>query len=162
MKSVTGLAEIARRHPADRVFAELLNEPDLDADRWQTEVEELAAFVRRLLPRTTIIVGVPSTGNSADSLAGLSSAHRPEHRAIHFYDPMAFSPSRTYGIRKSALHDIRGCLYPIRANDPDVHELRQQLIDGNKAPPALELLNRATAHHADENVIDKWLEPATA
>ena len=30
----------------DAVFAELLNEPDIDADRWQNEVRQLAAFVR--------------------------------------------------------------------------------------------------------------------
>ena len=51
------LAQIVRRHPTERVFAELLNEPDLDAETWQREVEELALFVRGLLPRTTLIVG---------------------------------------------------------------------------------------------------------
>ena len=92
MKSAwSGLAEIAWRHPADRVFAELLNEPDVEAERWQSEAEELAAFVRRLLPRTTIIVG-PVNWQRADSLPGF----RPLNDlnvvyAIHFYDPMDFS-----------------------------------------------------------------------
>jgi endoglucanase len=161
MKSAwTGLAEIARRHPADRVFAELLNEPDLEVDRWQTEAEELAAFVRQLLPRTTIIVG-PVNWQRADSLPGF----RPLNDlnvvyAIHFYDPMAFSHQGHWD-PKEPLHGIRGLPYPIRADDPDVQKLRQQLIDGNKAP-AVELLDRAIAASRDGNGIDKWLEPATA
>lgn len=161
MKSAwTGLAEIARRHPADRVFAELLNEPDLEADRWQSEAEELAVFVRQLLPRTTIIVG-PVNWQRADSLPGF----RPLNDlnvvyAIHFYDPMAFSHQGHWD-PKEPLHDIRGLPYPIRASDPKVRELRQQLIDGNKAP-AVELLDRAIAASRDENGIDKWLEPAAA
>jgi endoglucanase len=161
MKSAwTGLAEIARRHPADRVFAELLNEPDLEVDRWQTEVEELAAFVRQLLPRTTIIVG-PVNWQRADSLPGF----RPLNDlnvvyAIHFYDPMAFSHQGHWDPNEP-LHGIRGLPYPIRADDPALQKLRQQLIDGNKAP-AVELLDRAIAASRDGNGIDKWLEPATA
>jgi endoglucanase len=161
MKSAwSGLAEIARRHPADRVFAELLNEPDLEAERWQTEAEELAAFVRRLLPRTTIIVG-PVNWQRADSLPGF----RPLNDlnvvyAIHFYDPMAFSHQGHWD-PKEPLHDIRGLPYPVRADDPDVQKLRQQLIDGNKAAAA-ELLDRAVAASRDGSGIDKWLEPAAA
>jgi endoglucanase len=159
MKSAwTGLAEIARRHPADRVFAELLNEPDLEADRWQSEAEELAAFVRQLLPHTTIVVG-PVNWQRADSLPDF----RPLNDlnvvyAIHFYDPMAFSHQGHWD-PKEPLHDITGLSYPIRADDPNVQKLRQQLIDGNKAA-AVELLDRAVAASRDGNGIDKWLEPA--
>jgi endoglucanase len=161
MKSAwTGLAEITRHHSADRVFAELLNEPDVEADRWQSEVEELAAFVRQLLPGTTLIVG-PVNWQRADSLPGF----RPLDDlnvvyAIHFYDPMAFSHQGHWD-PKDPLHDIRGLPYPVRANDPSVQELRQQLLDGNKAP-AVELLDRAIAASRDGNGIDKWLEPAAA
>ena len=160
MKSAwSSLAEIARRYP-DRVFAELLNEPDLEADKWQTEVEELAAFVRRLLPRTTLIVG-PVNWQRADSLPGF----RPLDDlnvvyAIHFYDPMAFTHQGHWD-PKEPLYSIRGLPYPIRAGDPGVEKLRQQLIDGDKAP-AVELLDRAIAASRDGNGIDKWLEPAAA
>jgi endoglucanase len=159
MKSAwTALAGIARRHPADRVFAELLNEPDLKADRWQSEAEELAAFVRQLLPHTTIVVG-PVNWQRADSLPDF----RPLNDlnvvyAIHFYDPMAFSHQGHWD-PKEPLHDITGLSYPIRADDPNVQKLRQQLIDGNKAA-AVELLDRAVAASRDGNGIDKWLEPA--
>ena len=161
MKSAwSGLAEIARRHPADRVFAELLNEPDVEAERWQSEAEELAAFVRRLLPRTTIIVG-PVNWQRADSLPGF----RPLNDlnvvyAIHYYDPMAFSHQGHWD-PKEPLHDIRGLPYPVRADDPDVQKLRQQLINGNKTA-AVELLDRAVVASRDGNGVDKWLEPAAA
>jgi endoglucanase len=161
MKSAwTGLAEIARRHPADRVFAELLNEPDVEAERWQSEAEELAAFVRRLLPRTSIIVG-PVNWQRADSLPGF----RPLNDlnvvyAIHFYDPMAFSHQGHWD-PKEPLHNIKGLPYPLRADDADVQKLRQQLVDGNKTA-AIELLDRAVAASRDGTGIDKWLEPAAA
>jgi endoglucanase len=154
----TSLAQIARRHPADRVFAELLNEPDLEADRWQTEVEELAAFIRRLLPRTTLIVG-PVNWQRPDSLPGFRPLNDPNVvYAIHFYDPMAFTHQGHWD-SKDPLHDIRGLPYPIRADDPDVQKLRQQLVDGSKAP-SIELLDRAITASRDGNGIDKWLEPA--
>jgi endoglucanase len=156
----TGLAQVIRSHPADRIFAELLNEPDLGADRWQAEVEELAAVVRRLLPATTLIVG-PVNWQRADSL--------PDFRplsdlnvvyAIHFYDPMAFTHQGHWD-PKEALHSIRGLPYPIHADDPKVQKLRQQLLDENRTA-ALEMLDRAIAGSRDKTRIDKWLEPAAA
>jgi endoglucanase len=152
----SGLARIIRRHPADRIFAELLNEPDLDAERWQREVEELGLFVRRLLPDTTMIVG-PVNWQRADSLPGF----RPLNDlnvvyAIHFYDPMAFT-HQAHWDPKDPLHYIRGLPYPIRAEDPDVLKLRRELAD-DKNSKALALLDRAVP---DEG-IDKWLEPAAA
>ncbi|HKS19905.1 MAG TPA: cellulase family glycosylhydrolase [Bradyrhizobium sp.] len=148
------LAQIMRRHPANRVFAELLNEPDLEAERWQSEVEELALFVRELLPRTTLIVG-PVNWQRPDSLPGF----RPLSDfnvvyAIHFYDPMVFT-HQAHWDPKEPLHDISGLPYPIRADDPDVQKIRRQLTDANNAK-ALAMLDKAIP---DER-IDKWLEPA--
>jgi endoglucanase len=155
----TNLARILRRHSADRVFAELLNEPDLGAERWQTEAEELAGLVRQLLPRTTIIVG-PVNWQRADSLPGF----RPLSDlnvvyAIHFYDPMAFTHQGHWD-PDEPLGSIKGLPYPVRADDPRVQDLRKQLLDQRKTP-ALELLDRAIAASADAGV-DKWLEPAAA
>ncbi len=150
------LAKIMRRHPADRVFAELLNEPDIDAERWQSEVEELSVYVRQLLPRTTMIVG-PVNWQRPDSLPGF----RPLSDlnvvyAIHFYDPMVFTHQGHWD-PKDPLHDIRGLPYPIRAEDPEVQKLRQRLADENREK-ALAMLDRAVP---DER-IDRWLEPAVA
>jgi endoglucanase len=154
----TDLAHVMRPHPADRVFAELLNEPDIDAARWQVEVEELAATVRQLLPRTTIIAG-PVNWQRADSLPGF----RPLNDlnvvyAIHFYDPMAFTHQGHWDPQEP-LHNIRGLPYPIRTYDPAVQKLRRQLIDESKTP-ALAALDRAIAASDSENEIGRWLEPA--
>ncbi len=150
------LAQVMQPHPADRVFAELLNEPDVDAALWQREAEELAAFVRELLPRTTLIVG-PVNWQRPDSLPGF----RPLSDlnvvyAIHFYDPMVFT-HQAHWDAKDPLHDISGLPYPLRADDPEVERLRRQLADGGNAK-ALAMLNEAVP---DER-IDKWLEPAVA
>jgi endoglucanase len=156
----TALAHIIRSYPVDRVFAELLNEPDIDSDRWQVDAEELAAAVRQLLPRTTIIVG-PVNWQRADSLPSF----RPLNDlnvvyAVHFYDPMAFTHQGHWD-PKEPLQSIRGLPYPIHADDPKVKELRQQLVDQNKTL-SLEVLDQAIAGSRDKNGIDKWLEPAAA
>jgi len=150
------LAQVMQRHPADRVFAELLNEPDVDAALWQREAEELAAFVRELLPRTTLIVG-PVNWQRPDSLPGFRPlSDRNVVYAIHFYDPMVFT-HQAHWDAKDPLHDISGLPYPLRADDPEVERLRRQLADGGNAK-ALAMLNEAVP---DER-IDKWLEPAVA
>lgn len=160
MKSAwSDLADVIRSYPADRIFAELLNEPDVDAATWQTEVEALAALVRQLLPDTTLVVG-PVNWQRADSL--------PEFRplsdlnivyAIHFYDPMVFTHQGHWDA-KDPLHGIRGLPYPIRANDPEVQAIQRRLSDGNRT--ALDMLDRAVAASRDKDAIDKWLEPAVA
>jgi endoglucanase len=156
----TGLAQIMRRHPADRIFAELLNEPDLDANRWQKEAEELAGVVRQLLPRTTIIVG-PVNWQRADSLPTL----RPLNDlnvvyAIHMYDPMAFT-HQGHWLPEEPLSSIRGLPYPIRADDPRVQKLRRQLADEQKTQ-AFAALDQAIIASTDADGIAKWLEPAAA
>jgi len=148
------LARVIRRHPTDRVFAELLNEPDTDAAKWQSEVEELSLFVRQLLPRTTLIVG-PVNWQRPDSLPGFHPlSDLNVVYAIHFYDPMVFT-HQAHWDPKDPLHDIRGLPYPIRADDPEVQKLRRRLADDGNAK-VLAMLDRAVP---DER-IDKWLEPA--
>jgi endoglucanase len=161
MKSAwADLAEIIRNFPADRAFAELLNEPDLKADRWQTEVEELAAFVRQLLPNTTLIIG-PVNWQRADSLP----AFRPLADlnivyAIHFYDPMAFTHQGHWD-PNDPLHSVRGLPYPIHAADPGVQAIRRRLSNEGSVA-ALQTLDRAIAASAGNGGIEKWLEPAVA
>jgi len=150
------LAKIIKNFPADRVFAELLNEPDLDATRWQGEVETLAAFVRGLLPQTTLIVG-PVNWQRADSLPNFRPLDDPNVvYAIHFYDPMAFT-HQAHWDRNDPLHHIRDLPYPAKADDPAVQSLRQHLSDGGRTR-ALAILEDAAAGRT----IGKWLEPAVA
>ena len=73
------LAPVIARYPAKMVYAELLNEPDVSAEIWQTQAEQLARFVRELLPDTTIIVGPvnwqrPATVGGAYAIGAVATA----------------------------------------------------------------------------------------
>lgn len=152
----TALAAVMQRYPADRVFAELLNEPEVDAAQWQREAEELAGFIRGLLPQTTLIVG-PVNWQRADSLPDFKPLDDPNVvYAIHFYDPMVFT-HQAHWDPNDPLHDITALPYPLRADDPEVRRLREQLVALGKSK-ALAMLDRATPDRG----IDKWLEPAAA
>jgi endoglucanase len=154
------LARIIRRYPAEKVFAELLNEPDIDADRWQTEAQQLAGFVRGLLPHTTLIVG-PVNWQRADSLPGFVPLDDLNVvYAIHMYDPMAFTHQGHWD-PEEPLSGIRGLPYPIRAEDPRVRTLRQQLLEQQQTP-ALAALDKAIIASGDADGIVKWLDPAEA
>lgn len=154
------LVQVMRSFPADRVFAELLNEPDVDADRWQKEAETLAAFVRRLLPATTIIVG-PVNWQRADSLPRFRPlADQNVVYAIHFYDPMVFTHQGHWDAQ-DPLHDIIDLPYPISSSDPKVQALRQDL-QMRGAAKALAMLDAAIAAARDKPGVDQWLEPAAA
>jgi endoglucanase len=154
------LARIIERHPPMLVFAELLNEPDIEPARWQIEAEQLAKFVRQRLPRTTLIVS-PTNWQRADSLPDF----RPLNDlnvvyAIHFYDPMAFTHQGHWD-PEDPLSSIRGLPFPIQAEDPAVKNIRQQLFVGEKRR-ALEILNNAIAQAESGDVISRQLEPAAA
>lgn len=156
----SALAGVIQSYPVDRVFAELLNEPNLEADRWQIEVEALAAFVRRLLPATTLIVG-PVNWQRADSLPELRPLPDPNIvYAIHFYDPMVFTHQGHWDAQEP-LHRIKGLPYPIRARDPRVQAIRRELKEGN-ATAALGMLDKAIVIGNEESSIDRWLNPAVA
>jgi endoglucanase len=154
------LARIIGGHSPALVFAELLNEPDIDATRWQIEADQLAKFVRQRLPRTTLIVG-PTNWQRADSL--------PDFRplsdlnvvyAIHFYDPMVFTHQGHWD-PADPLSSIRGLPFPIQAEGSAVKNIRQQLIAGKKQR-ALEVLDNAIAQARLGDVLNRQLQPAVA
>lgn len=154
----SGLAEVIRSYPADRIFAELLNEPDIDADKWQAQVEALAAFVRGLLPKTTLVVG-PVNWQRADSLPRFRPLPDPDIvYAIHFYDPMVFT-HQAHWDAQDPLHDIIDLPYPINAGDPKVQAMRQDL-QARGATKALGMLDVAIAAAKDRPGADRWLAPA--
>ncbi|MEZ0105968.1 hypothetical protein ABIF25_009550 [Bradyrhizobium elkanii] len=112
----TELATVMQRYPSDRVFAELLNEPDIEAAQWQGEVRELAGFIRGLLPQTTLVTG-PVNWQRADSLPGFTPLDDPNVvYAIHFYDPMVFT-HQAHWDPNEPLHDVTGLPFPVRADE---------------------------------------------
>ena len=152
------LATLIGRLPSGRVFAELLNEPDIDAARWQIEVEQLAGFVRKKLPDTTLIIG-PVNWQRADSLPGL----RPLDDlnvvyAIHFYDPMAFTHQGHWN-PSDPLSGIKGLPFPILRSDATVVQLRARLVAEHK-DEALKELDNALAASAAGDIIAGQFKPA--
>jgi endoglucanase len=154
------LAPVIKRHPPGAVLAELLNEPDIDPGRWQTEAGQLAAFVRQLLPQTTLIVG-PTNWQRADSLPNFRPLDDPNVvYAIHFYDPMAFTHQGHWD-PEDPLSNISGLPYPIQPDSAVVKDMRQQLVDGNKTR-ALHELDHAIGLARQGDVVAMQLEPAVA
>lgn len=154
----SNLAPLIRTRPAGMVLAELLNEPDIEPARWQAEAERLSAFVRQLLPLTTIIVG-PTNWQRADSLPDF----RPLNDlnvvyAIHFYDPMVFTHQGHWD-PADPFSNIRGLPFPIRGDDPAVTAIRQQLVDGGKQR-SLQELDRAIKLSQPGVDIARQLAPA--
>jgi endoglucanase len=152
------LAPIIKRVSTERVFAELLNEPDISAERWQVEVKELAAFVRERLPQTTLIVG-PVNWQRADSLPGFKPLDDANVvYAIHFYDPMAFTHQGHWN-PNDPMSSIKGLPFPIRANDIVVRDLRAKLIAERKEK-ALKELDDAIENSNSGDIVAQQLEPA--
>jgi endoglucanase len=152
------LARIMARHSPQLVLAELLNEPDIEPARWQTEADQLAKFVRERLPRTTLVVG-PTNWQRADSLPNFRplSDHNIVY-AIHFYDPMVFTHQGHWDFSDPLSH-IRGLPFPVRAEDAAVKGIRQQLIAGGDQR-ALKMLDEAIAQAARGDVVSGQLQPA--
>jgi endoglucanase len=154
------LARIMARHSPELVLAELLNEPDIEPARWQIEADRLATFVRERLPRTTLVVG-PTNWQRADSLPDFRPLNdRNVVYAIHFYDPMVFTHQGHWDAA-DPLSYIRDLPFPIRAEDPAVKTIRQQLIAGGSQRP-LKMLDEAIAQSARGDVVSGQLQPAIA
>lgn len=156
----SNLATVIRKHPVERVFAELLNEPDIAPDRWQSEVEQLAVFVRGLLPKTTLIVG-PTYWQRADSLPQFRPlADRNVVYALHFYDPMVFTHQGHWD-PANPLSRVRDLPFPLVANDPAVERLRSELtLRGDNE--ALQELDKAIVQAGSPSYVARQLIPAVA
>lgn len=156
----TNLAPILLQHPQALIFAELLNEPDVGAQRWQVEVEQLAGFVRRLLPQTTLIVG-PTNWQRADSLPDFRPLGDPNVvYAIHFYDPMVFTHQGHWDPLEP-MSSIGGLPFPIERDSAIVKDMRQRLAAEGKQR-ALDELDKAIDEAGKGDVVRSELEPAVA
>lgn len=154
------LARVVGRFSPERVFAELLNEPEVAPQQWQTEAERLAQFIRQRLPDTTLIIG-PTNWQRADSLPQLRPLDDPNIvYAIHFYDPMVFTHQGHWDER-NPLSSIKELPFPIRRDDKAVKDIRAGLIAEGKEH-ALKELDTAIAASENGDVLVQELQPAIA
>ena len=123
-----GLAARLARWPAPRVFAELLNEPDMGDDLWRPFAEELAGEIRALLPRTTLIAG-PAPFQRVEQLARWTPfADRNVVYAVHFYTPMIFTHQGLDWDASSPYRHLEGVPFPTAQRDPVLARLRAQAL----------------------------------
>jgi endoglucanase len=151
------LSQLFDKYDPNTVYAELLNEPEIEATLWQTQIAELAAYVRKLLPRTTLIVG-PTNWQRADSLPQFEPlADLNVVYAIHFYDPMAFTHQGHWDER-DPLHAVRGLGFPVESNAPETRLILKELSASSR--PDVRELTAQIAEAAKIDPIQKGLEPA--
>ncbi|PPD41929.1 MAG: endoglucanase [Methylocystis sp.] len=119
------LARRLTRYPADRVHAELLNEPPTTDEIWRPFAEKLAKVVREELPRNILIVG-PAPTQRHDALASWRPfADANVVYAFHYYDPMAFTHQYALWDKGSAWSRISGVPFPTQAGDATLLRMAQ-------------------------------------
>jgi endoglucanase len=153
-------ARIATRSP-ERVFVELLNEPNVEDTIWRDQAERLGATLRALLPATTLIVG-PAPYQRVEALA----AWRPLDDvnvvyAFHYYDPMLFTHQGLTWDPSSPLARLSGVPYPARRGDPAIARLIENLRHRNERDLADEF-DRALAQPWTREAIERQFSALAA
>ncbi|MGA2795267.1 MAG: cellulase family glycosylhydrolase [Roseiarcus sp.] len=121
------LVKPIRRLPADRVFAELLNEPQTEDAIWRAQAERLVAALRDELPFTTFIAG-PAPYQRVEALAAWLPLKDPNVvYAFHYYDPMAFTHQGLTWDASSPLSRLDGVPFPAWRGEPAMTRLLEAL-----------------------------------
>lgn len=151
------LAGVVATTPADRVYAELLNEPPLEAADWSRLAARLAATVRAAAPDHTLIWG-PARVQGIWELAD----QRPPADAnliasVHYYTPMGFThQGETWDDSPLArLHDLP---FPTTRTSPEVTALADTLSPDDRKFLDGEFEGKwSNAHIADDfATLSKW------
>jgi endoglucanase len=153
-------ARISKRSP-DRVFAELLNEPNVEDAIWLDQAERLAASLRNLLPATTLITG-PAPYQRVEPLA----AWRPLGDinvvyAFHYYDPMLFTHQGLTWDDSDPLSRLAGVPYPARRDDDAIVRLVADLRRRGETK-LVEEFDRALARPWTREAIETQFAPLAA
>ncbi|HLJ70870.1 MAG TPA: cellulase family glycosylhydrolase [Roseiarcus sp.] len=153
-------ARIARR-PPERVFAELLNEPNVDDAIWREQAARLAAALRADLPATTLIAG-PAPYQRVEALA----AWRPLDDgnvvyAFHYYDPMLFTHQGMTWDPSDPLSRLAGVPYPARRGDPSIARLVETLKERGDTL-LVDAFDRALARPWTKETIEAQFAPLAA
>jgi endoglucanase len=153
-------ARIARRS-REPIFAELLNEPNVDDAIWREQAEALATELRALLPATTFIAG-PAPYQRVEALA----TWRPLGDlnivyAFHYYDPMLFTHQGLTWDAADPLSRLAGVPYPARRDDPALVRLVENLRRRGDDSLADEL-DRALARPWDKKMIESQFSALAA
>lgn len=153
----TILAGVVATTPADRVYAELLNEPPLDPPVWSRLAGRLAATVRAFAPNHTLIWG-PARVQGIWELADQRPPDDPNLIAsIHYYTPMGFT-HQGENWDDSPLARLCNLPFPTHREAPEVMALAETLSVRDRQFLDGEFAGRWNdAHIADDFVtLGKW------
>lgn len=155
-------AHYANRDP-ERVFFEILNEPEVDDSyRWAGIQSRVAAAIREVAPRNTIIATGASWSDIRDLLRLEPLADGNVIYNFHFYDPHEFThQGATWGVPWwSQTHSIpypstTSGMQPLLAEVPDLadrFELENYFLDDWNAQHIQALIDEAAAWGREHHV----------
>ncbi|WP_181708012.1 cellulase family glycosylhydrolase [Chthonobacter rhizosphaerae] len=142
------LAPLVAARPAGLVFPELLNEPPVDAERWDGDSRRLAARLRRALPEHTLVVG-PAGPQRVEPLMDRPPLDDPNVvYAVHYYDPMAFTHQGATWMGDDPLAALAEVPFPAGPDDRPLREVAagMELIG---RPDAADLVREAYGERWD-------------
>lgn len=117
------IADRLSRWPADRISAELLNEPNTTDELWRPFVETLAQAVRARLPKSRIIVGSAPFQRLEALTRWTPLADDNVIYACHYYDPMVFTHQGASWDADSPWTHVAGAPFPSAKDDPELLRL---------------------------------------
>lgn len=149
----TDLAGHLRGRPAERLFFEVLNEPEIEPTLWNEQAVRLAELIRRIAPDHTIVVG-PAYFQRIEALEAFKPVpDRNVAYAVHYYEPMAFThQGMTWASDAEPLKHLSGVPFPLSMSDPAVQDLYARLLRQGRAQSARELMKQAGAAPSERTI----------
>lgn len=149
----TDLAGHLRARPPERLFLEVLNEPEIEPRLWNVQAERLVAAIRRVAPAHTIVLG-PAYFQRLEALEAFRPmADRNVVYAVHYYEPMAFThQGMTWASEAEPLKHLAGVPFPLSMADPPVQDLYAGLLARGRGEAARELMKQAGAAPSERTI----------
>lgn len=154
--------QIARRY-ADRspdvLYFEVLNEPPVPALDWENWGPKLVEAIRREAPDHTIIYALTRFQRLDEMTARQPLPAENVVYAAHYYDPMVFTHQGN-DWDDGPLADLRGVPFPLRASDPRVGALLDQLREEGRDGAAEALSNELDSPWDESRIAEAVAEAA--
>jgi endoglucanase len=151
------LAGVIASTPTDRVYAELLNEPSLDAGPWARLAARLVATIRAKAPDHPLIWGPARVQGIWELADQTPPADANLVAAVHYYTPMGFT-HQAENWDDSPLARLHDLPWPTTRTSPPVTALAASLDPADRTFLDGEFGGPWTSAHVDRDFADlaKW------